>query len=88
MLSDEPGSRSPVGVVEPHFPVRPEFRDASYARRYELLLRRLVLERHYDAACFLMTDRDHVADPVNYREPAPDLGAGPFLDQFVRHVAR
>jgi hypothetical protein len=88
VLSDEVGSRSPVRVDEPHFPVFPEFRGASYARRYELLLRRLVLERHYDAACFITTDRHHVGDPVNYGEPAPDLAAAPFLDQFLRNVAR
>jgi hypothetical protein len=88
VLSEEPGSRSPIRVSTPHFGVFPEFREASYARRYELLLRRLVLERHYDAACFLTTDRDHVTDDVNYTEPAADLGAAQFMDQFLRHVAR
>ena len=35
-------SKDPVAVVEPHFKVFPEFRDASYAKRYELLCRKLV----------------------------------------------
>jgi hypothetical protein len=87
VLSDEPGSRSPVGVTTPHFPVFPEFDHASYAKRYELLLRRLVLERHYDAACFITTDRAQAKETDNYREPAADLGAAQFLDKFLRHVA-
>lgn len=32
-------SLAPVGVDEPHFKVFPEFRNSSYAKRYELLLR-------------------------------------------------
>jgi hypothetical protein len=88
VLSDEDGSRSPVAVYEPHFPVDPAFHGASYARRYELLCRRLVLERHYSAACLLITNSDNADDAVNYEEPAPDLGATPFLESLVRAVMR
>ena len=49
VLVDDP---VPVGVNEPHFKVFPEFRGASYAKRYELLLRRLVLEKLFDGAAF------------------------------------
>lgn len=56
LLEDCAESRQPLYVREPHFPVRPEFRGASYAQRYELFCRRLVLERHYNAACFLMAE--------------------------------
>ncbi|HSW01839.1 MAG TPA: PaeR7I family type II restriction endonuclease [Sedimentisphaerales bacterium] len=49
MLEDCEASRRPVGVNEPHFPVFPEFKDSSYARRYELFCRKLILERHYTA---------------------------------------
>ena len=54
LLEDCAGSRTPVEVEEPHFSVFPEFRNASYATRYELLLRRLVLERYYTRAAFLL----------------------------------
>jgi len=57
LLEDVPGSRSPVGVKEPHFKVFEEFRGASYAKRYEILLLRLIRERLYDAASFLLSDR-------------------------------
>ena len=56
LLEEAPRSTSPVGVSEPHFKVFEEFRDASYAKRYELFCQRLVRERLYDAACFLLSD--------------------------------
>jgi hypothetical protein len=43
LLEDTPRSMTPVGVKEPHFKVFPEFRGSSYAKRYELFCRRLVL---------------------------------------------
>jgi hypothetical protein len=45
-----------VKVKEPHFKVLPEFVNASYAKRYEVFCRKLVRERHYNAAAFLMSD--------------------------------
>jgi hypothetical protein len=55
LLEDCPGSARPVRAEEPHFKVLPEFKNASYAARYELLLRKLILEKLYDAAAFLMS---------------------------------
>jgi hypothetical protein len=48
LLEEAPGSITPVGVAEPHFPVFQEFRNASYSRRYELFCQKLVRERLYD----------------------------------------
>jgi hypothetical protein len=56
LLEDCPKSTAPVAVKEPHFKVFPEFRDSSYAKRYELFCRRLVLEKHYDGSAFLMSN--------------------------------
>ena len=57
MLEDCPRSSLPVSVRQPHFPVFPEFVDASYSQRYQLLMTKLVRERLYDAACFLLSSR-------------------------------
>ncbi len=57
---------------EPHFKVFPEFKEASYAKRYEILLTKLVRERLYDAACFLMSNATDGPKGL-YREPAPEL---------------
>jgi len=55
LLEDAPASMRPVKAREPHFKVFPEFRDASYGKRYEILLTKLVRERLYDSACFLLS---------------------------------
>jgi hypothetical protein len=55
ILEDCPKSRSPVSVREPHFKVFPEFANASYVRRYELLLTKLLRDRLYDGASLLLT---------------------------------
>src|SRR5438105_7365571 len=49
LLEDAPGANRPVKVKEPHFKVFPEFRDASYAQRYNQLITKLVRSRLYDA---------------------------------------
>jgi len=78
LLEEAPGSISPVRAREPHFKVFPEFKDASYAKRYEILLTKLVRERLYDAACFLMSS---AADgrKGSYREPAAELNFQNFI---------
>ena len=87
LLEDCPKSRSPVRVREPHFLVFEEFRDASYAKRYELFCRKLVRERHYSATCFLMSEKDGSEKVDNYIEPAEDLSATRFLRHLLAHVA-
>jgi hypothetical protein len=86
LLDDCPRSRSPVDVKEPHFKVFEEFRNSSYARRYELFCRRLVLERHYDAAAFLLSESKAGLEG-NYTEPAADLTIQKFAQSLVAQVA-
>lgn len=86
LLEDCPQSRRPVSVCEPHFPVFPEFKGASYAVRYELFCRKLVRERQYSAACFIMASRERSDSAENYSEPAEDLTAGRFLSQLLSHA--
>jgi len=85
LLEDCPRSQQPVKVREPHFEVFPEFRDASYAQRYELFCRKLVLERHYSAAVFLKAKSKDGIKGV-YEEPATDLGFEQFARSLVAHV--
>ena len=76
---------SPVANREPHFAVFLEFKDSSYARRYEILLTKLVRERLYDAACFLLSDAAN-GHKGNYREPAPELSFENFSRSLIGHV--
>lgn len=75
LLEDAPAVHRPVGNAEPYFGVDPAFRGASYARRYELFLRRLLLERLYDAACLTLATNE--AD-TRISHPAEDLGFAQF----------
>lgn len=86
LLEDCPQSRAPVKVAEPHFKVFPEFINASYAMRYELFCRKLVRERQYNAACFLLSDRTQWDEDKNYTVPTEDLGPIRFFDSLSRGV--
>jgi hypothetical protein len=82
LLEEAPGSTSPVAVSEPHFGVFPEFRQASYARRYEILLTKLVRERLYDAACFLMATKEG-GMRGEYKEPSDELSFTNFMQALL-----
>jgi hypothetical protein len=82
LLEKAPGSITPVRAREPHFKVFPEFKSASYAKRYEVLLTKLVRERLYDAACFLMSSATEGARGV-YREPSPELSFENFIASLL-----
>lgn len=87
LLEDHEKSTSSVRNPEPHFPVFEEFRAASYAKRYELFCRKLVLERKYNSACFLMSKRPEPHSTVAfYSEPCDDLNAHQFLSSLLRAV--
>ena len=60
----------------------PEFKAASYAKRYEILLTKLVRERLYDSTCFLMSN---ATDGLKgrYKEPAPELGFQNFIESLM-----
>lgn len=86
LLEDCASSTKPVGAKEPHFKVFPEFRNSSYAKRYELFCRRLVLEKHYDCSAFLMSNPEK-GKQGEYAEPASDLTFQKFANSLVAHIA-
>mgnify|MGYP003869570237 CR=1 FL=1 len=86
MLEDCPGSSSVVGVKEPHFKVFPEFRGTSYCDRYQILLRKLMLEKLYNAAAFITATE--VGGPKGqYTEPAGDLTMRALLLALAGNIA-
>ena len=73
LLQQVPKSTEPVKVKEPHFPVLRAWQGTpSYAKRYELFCQRLVRERLYDAACFLLSEEERGRDGW-YAEPSDEL---------------
>ena len=82
LLEDCEGSSRAVRAQEPHFKVFPEFRKASYAKRYEILLTKLMRERLYDSACFLLSDSKNGLKGI-YNEPSVELNFEKFMASLL-----
>ena len=99
LLEDRANVKKPVANKEPYFTVDPVFRGAlrekrrkngepkykgiSYSERYEMLCRRLVLERIYTSACFLMATNEQ---ETKIYEPAADLTFSRFAAALRGHT--
>lgn len=70
LLEDCAAVDRPIRNNEPRFEIDPEFKGASYKKRYELLCRRLVLERLYRGACLTFATNE---TPTKISHPAEDL---------------
>ncbi len=82
VLEDCDRSRSPVKTASPHFSVFPEFVGASYAKRYELMLNKMLLERLYDGCSLVLT----AGDPMTIKIPSEELSAHRFFLQFKAQI--
>lgn len=86
LMADTPKSTgAPVNVHEPRFPVEDAFREATYARRGELLCLRMARKRVVTAAAFLLSAPDAGLDG-GYTEPNPELTFARFARSLVAHV--
>jgi type II restriction enzyme len=86
LVEDAPGSRSPVRDASPHFPVFPEFQDASYVQRYNLLCQRLVQEQLYTTASVIISPRTAIGDG-QYTELHDMTSLRTFVTSLAGHVA-
>jgi len=84
LLGDQRDIDDPVSVNERFFPVDEEFREASYRERWEILCKRLVEKRLYDASCLIVAT-DDPSEPI--RETEPDLSFEQFAAK-IRERAR
>lgn len=85
LLEDCDKSRRPVKVLEPHFPVFPEFKSASYQDRYSILVEKLLRDRLYDGACFLLADEQH-GKSGDYSEPNAELTFAKLVNPLLAHI--
>jgi len=79
LLEDCEKVHTPVRNSEPYFVVDEAFKNAAYSDRYTLMIRRLVRERLYTAACLTLTSS---SEPYAISHPAPDLD----FTRFVAHL--
>ena len=82
LLEDAPKSRSPVKVSETHFPVDPEYHGASYAKRYEVTITRLVRESLYDAAALVLTAK---GPPTEVSIPSEEISFRRMVTSLIAH---
>ena len=85
ILEDCEKLRSPVSVKEPHFKVFAEFQNASYAKRYEILLTKLIRERLYDGASLLLSTREGGMDG-QFSSPSEELSFRTFAAGLSAHA--
>ncbi len=71
-------SSKPVRIQEPHFSVRPEFKDTSYLQRYVLFCQKLMQERHYTSTALLWTNKH-----MEFACPESDISIDTFLLSFM-----
>lgn len=81
VVGKDKGSNSPVRNNEPHYPVLPEFQDATYLDRYRILCQKLILERHYSMAALICT-----SGPEHYEDVSEDTSIDRFLQSFIGHL--
>lgn len=83
LLEDTDRVHRPVKPYEPYFEIDPAFKKSSYAQRYTLFCRRLVLERLYDATCLTLATREV---PTQVSHPDEALAFDRFIAQLQGHA--
>lgn len=86
LVEDAAGSNSPVRDGAPHFPVFPEFKGASYLRRYDILCQRLARENIYSAASVISARRAD-AKSGRYKDLSDATSLKTFVATLAGHVA-
>ena len=87
LLEDHERSTTPVRNPQPHFEVFTEFHGASYAKRYQLFCRKLVLERKYNSACFLMSKSPHARTVTGQTVPVAPPQERPSFSDLDRRTS-
>jgi hypothetical protein len=86
ILEDCPASQKPVRPKQPHYPVFAAFNAASYAKRYEILLTKLLRERLYDGASLLLTSKTEGLNG-EFTSPTAELSFRNFAAALSGHAA-
>ena len=86
LVEDCECSRAAVRDACAHFPLFPEFEGASYSARYDILCRKLMLEKLYTCASVLVSPRKG-GSAGYYQELSEMTGLRPFVAALAGHVA-
>lgn len=86
LLEESEESTRPVGVNEEYYHVFPEFKDASYAERYCVLLARLISEKLYNSACFILSEQEKGIEGGYYNVENDSLSPKSLFSSFAGHL--
>ena len=86
LVEDCERSRSAVSNNSPHYPIFQVFNNASYAERYNILCRKLVLEGLYSAASMILSPRTAL-ETGEYSELSEVTNLKTFVSALAGHVA-
>lgn len=86
LVEDAEESRRPVKDKSPHFKIFPEFKEASYLKRYDILCERLMREKLYTSACVMASPRSAIIDG-KYSDMSDLTSLSNFVRQFASHIA-
>lgn len=83
LLEDCADSSLPVKIEEDNYKVFPEFKNSSYARRYQLLCEKLVLEGLYTSASLILSERKKGKSKGVYVSPTTSLSPKSLFADFA-----
>ena len=81
LVGKDDKSTHKVIIYEPHFSVRPEFKEASYLDRYRILCQRLILEHKYNAVALIAT-----SGPNHYESLDNNISIESFFESLRGHL--
>ena len=86
LVEDAVQSRKSVADRSPHFPIFPEFKDASYLQRYDILCQKLVREKLYTSASVIASKRTAVKTG-KYESLSDMTSLKAFVAAYAGHIA-
>jgi len=86
LLEDSQASRAPVKDISPNFPLVPEYRNASYAKRYKILCTKLIMDGFYTDASVILSPRSGSKSGA-YSEMSKLTGLTSFVAGLAARVA-
>jgi type II restriction enzyme len=86
LVEDAEQSRKAVKAKSPHFSIRPEFKNASYLTRYDLLCQKLVQESLYSSTA-LLTSKRSALETGEFQEMSKMTDLRGFVSALAGHVA-
>lgn len=81
VLGDDEKSNMPVRNYTDHYPVLPEFEQASYVDRYRILCKKMMSERAYTATCLILTH-----DRQSFRDASEELSISRFIHSLQGYL--